>query len=643
MFGTNSIKGKKDFAALSDDQLMVTTVFATLQGEGPLSGQRSIFVRLTHCNLACSFCFPSGKFITTFNRGRIRLSDVQIGDVLYTLDDSNNITTTVVEKTMTRPSSQPDLVLIRYKLHNGRLKSIICTREHPFSVKGKGWIEAQNLTKQDVIMHVEGSELIAFRMAQKNPMHNKKARNKASKTFRQNFESGKIIPYGRSKKWRENQSVRLSENNPMFNMAARRSMLENKVYPKSQFEETAEDIFKSLSADIRYVGGNSKFIIGDDSTGFMRPDFWVKGTKKFIEVYDPTNKVYTRSTKKEQRVYENSRRKHFKKFGYEVEFFKKDEFNWRTGQGSGKPTLPNHQKKTEFKEKFGAFLHNGVKVVSVEVLNNKAYARVRDTCPGKKMTVTNFSCAPYNHYIIDGLHVHNCDTNFSTGDVYNSYDLMEYIEVKTQAWLDVHTGDKLDLKSWNLVVTGGEPLLQGRGLKNFFKKYAHGFKKVQIESNGLIEFDYTHENLWLVVSPKCLEQASTTTDGRVRPIRYLSPHKTNLANAYCLKFVLDITEEDSPYNLIPQWALDWKQQTGRPVYLSPLNSYLREPLADLIAAKQSGKLTIEQRNTLELVSFWESGLLNMSANRKNHEAAGLEAMKTGAILSLQTHLFVSLP
>lgn len=53
MKGTNTRRGRVD-----DDgtKLHVANVFWTVQGEGPFSGRAAMFIRLTGCNLACTFC-----------------------------------------------------------------------------------------------------------------------------------------------------------------------------------------------------------------------------------------------------------------------------------------------------------------------------------------------------------------------------------------------------------------------------------------------------------------------------------------------------------------------------------------------------------------------------------------------------------
>jgi 7-carboxy-7-deazaguanine synthase len=56
VFGTNKIVGKAAFRGYAHNTLKVTSVFVTLQGEGPLGGIPVVFVRFSHCNLSCSFC-----------------------------------------------------------------------------------------------------------------------------------------------------------------------------------------------------------------------------------------------------------------------------------------------------------------------------------------------------------------------------------------------------------------------------------------------------------------------------------------------------------------------------------------------------------------------------------------------------------
>jgi len=67
MFGTNEITGKKFFKDAPANSLYVTSMFFTLQGEGPFSGMPALFIRLGKCNLTCSFCdtfFDDGDWMT---------------------------------------------------------------------------------------------------------------------------------------------------------------------------------------------------------------------------------------------------------------------------------------------------------------------------------------------------------------------------------------------------------------------------------------------------------------------------------------------------------------------------------------------------------------------------------------------------
>ena len=53
MFGLNPLR-RTDFT--NGEALLVHSVFDTIQGEGPYSGQPAVFIRLGGCNLRCHFC-----------------------------------------------------------------------------------------------------------------------------------------------------------------------------------------------------------------------------------------------------------------------------------------------------------------------------------------------------------------------------------------------------------------------------------------------------------------------------------------------------------------------------------------------------------------------------------------------------------
>lgn len=243
-----------------------------------------------------------------------------------------------------------------------------------------------------------------------------------------------------------------------------------------------------------------------------------------------------------------------------------------------------------------------------------------------------------------------CDTFFDDGqwfDVHPNADdsnddllavidqrIREYFKGKVPAWADLDYSYGVPApRDIVLVITGGEPMLQ-KNLGPFLERAKDHFVKTQIESNGILLQDIPPSTT-LVVSPKCRE----IDNGE--PTKYIEPNVNALARADCLKFVMEAAE-GSPYASVPDWALRWRERMGKPIYVSPMNKYNRLPAAAQRLRDKQQPSTLEQRSTVdEVVSFWEEGLLDMEANRRNHEYAAQYAIKHGLYLSLQMHLFAS--
>jgi organic radical activating enzyme len=240
-----------------------------------------------------------------------------------------------------------------------------------------------------------------------------------------------------------------------------------------------------------------------------------------------------------------------------------------------------------------------------------------------------------------------CDTFFDDGD------WMTYAEIEAKmyqticdfwnnqgkpvpAWampVSVLSDQQYNYPNIVLVMTGGEPLIQDN-ISDFMAQQLRNFKEVQVESNGIPD-TVVPEGVTLVCSPKCVEKNG-------RAIKYFAPSKTILDRADCLKFVMS-ADPESPYSSIPDWALEWRDRTGKQIYCSPMNVYNSLPQRIKLLRSEKGTITMAERSTVdEVISFWEPGLLNLEANQRNHEYTGQYCVENGLRLNLQQHLYASL-
>jgi organic radical activating enzyme len=246
-----------------------------------------------------------------------------------------------------------------------------------------------------------------------------------------------------------------------------------------------------------------------------------------------------------------------------------------------------------------------------------------------------------------------CDTFFDDGDWMSFEEINDKISQTIEKFY-IDQNLELPLFARNremiLIITGGEPMLQAN--LGAFIDYVQNisqdpvtdkvsmrcsFDAVQIESNGTL-LQPINEEVILVVSPKCSEKNGIA-------LRYLTPKEYVLKRVHHLKFILSANPE-SPYYTIPQWAFDWRDncETHRAeIFVSPMNMYNKIPEASKILRSEQKDITIDERSTKdEVISFWDSGLLDMKANQKNHEYAAKYAMLHNCTLNLQMQLYASI-
>lgn len=233
-----------------------------------------------------------------------------------------------------------------------------------------------------------------------------------------------------------------------------------------------------------------------------------------------------------------------------------------------------------------------------------------------------------------------CDAFFDDGDWMTVDEVLESCEDEIHKFYDNDAPPEIYNKIV-FVLTGGEPSLQQ--IYPLLDKASTLFGYTQIESNGVFAPEVP-ESTTVVISPKCNEKVDVSEGfKRYVPTKYMEPNLDALARADCLKFIVeDQPEFDSPYQTIPQWAHDWYNRTGKPIFISPMNIYNKEPEKAKAIRAGKNRMELAERSTVdEVVSWWEKDLFNMEANQRNHEHAARYALKHGFIFQMQLHLFAS--
>lgn len=131
----------------------------TIQGEGMVIGQKTIFVRTAFCQYSCSWCFGiprnyvDGEWgtldyaIPTVQKrdgSHVKMTEIEVGDEIFTYDENKHLVLTTVKEIMRRNSDD----LYEVKFTNSRNQVFFATGDHEFYIDGE-WIALRDIENSD--------------------------------------------------------------------------------------------------------------------------------------------------------------------------------------------------------------------------------------------------------------------------------------------------------------------------------------------------------------------------------------------------------------------------------------------------------------------------------------------------------------
>ncbi|MDO8622680.1 MAG: radical SAM protein, partial [archaeon] len=415
--------------------------FMTVEGK-----KGAVVITSRGCLYNCMYCLASGTRITTSRSPNKSIANIQIGEKLIAYNEGQLVETTVVDKFKRKEQD-----LIRLILEDGT--KILTTKEHPFYMYGD-WVEAGKLKIGNILHHItfndkisfnkivenpmkrkevsikmsktreinghhgkngtlskeckkrwelginhsspmseENKQLTSIRMTENNPMFNPITAKKVGNTMKLNHEKGISIPYFKTPKGRIVSSLvnqkKAKENNPMKNPEVSRKVnspenQKKRLHKVKSLRSSKEEKYCHELIDSYYP---NSFIHNDNfeiNIGKYFPDFINEEKKKIIEYngcfFHNCKECFPNKHNKENNKDDILRAEYYKKEGYQTLFVYGHEL-----QNEPWKLIP----------KIGDFLTNGLKIIKIEHLK-------------KTMDVYNLKCEPYDNFFANYVLVHNC-------------------------------------------------------------------------------------------------------------------------------------------------------------------------------------------------------------------------------------------
>lgn len=359
-------------------------------------------------------CLTSNAAINTSTCIK-KIKDLKVGDKILAWN-GHIIIDQKIKKIIKNSVPINDLLVVKFQRETSRKgitpKSfqIICTKEHIFWGADNKPVEAQTLVSGQELYEITEHELRKLT----NVRHRTWLKNKNSQRMKdwnsifdhsmlpQN-QPGYVCKDLKTKKIKSSIAAKKKWNDPLYIEKWKKGMANIDRSKPTSIEKSYIDLFEQHNIGAKWSAGK---IWIQSSEGPISPDFIVPGKKKCIEVYTKKMPVFMQD-RSENSNYIEKRSAQLKSAGYESLFLAIEDIDFAV-------------------EKVNNFIHNGMKVLSVEPIKHPNQLRgcERD---GENVIV-------YDLKLEDGAHVffsnrvgsHNCGSAIASSSL-----VTEWLKGKT--------------------------------------------------------------------------------------------------------------------------------------------------------------------------------------------------------------------
>lgn len=457
----------------------------TMQGEGALAGCVTAFVRTGGCDFTCFWCLGPNTPIVLATGKRKKIKDIVVGDILVGYDEkTGTLQETIVTATLAHEVEE------LYTLETGNTEKskqkVVCSGDHMWMTRDRGWVQTRDLTTEDIILSSHDYALNSWRMRSNNPMQ------KDSVVARVRMSQKKLwtpekrdVQRAKQKLIPSHREKMLGDKNPMRNPETVVKQVASRNWKPSSYELRAERLVEYYGLPFKLCNMDTPVFI--PQTGRYRyPDMIIPGTRKVVEIYDPTYKGINEEFERGQSGYAEKAVSDYASAGYQALPLKV------------RPGITDH----EITQQLSVFALNGLQVKSVKPLPAKARGAMSKSYEDGVLKMHDIKCEPYPTFFANGMLTHNCDS------------LHAVLPKFAKTWKKYTTDElvaevsKIAPRGVTITLSGGNPALQPFG--GFIIAMQSRGNPVVIETQGSKYAEWFQLLDHVVLSPKPPSSGMTT-------------------------------------------------------------------------------------------------------------------------------------